>query len=371
MSLKVKSANILNKLKTDRKSQLCAAAVSVIILAFIAIIVFLSVNDHQRRLQMEQEQLRLEELEKKYSAICKEYDSSVDDYNNSVLKINNFIENISEYNLIQSTDPLVAMDHIDENFGLFHNNGDDFSAIEQETESIKNKTDILENDYFSVCKTAYLGAIHNYNLLAKEYNYLTCHSSVDYISDMPSKAAIKKTTVFDIYDKNFSEEKLLNVISNISEETDNLISYYLVLKQITAPSDEWVMQRIGNVSSIRSFQKVTPDNDPNGLLKMKKNAGYMGCIYFSLSNIDQDSVNGSTIIEKGTDAGGAIEIYPTLESALNRCKYLSQFDNTFLYSGSYTVVGTMVIRTSYKLSNQEQVNITDQIIRTFTELQVQ
>ena len=92
---------------------------------------------------MEQEQLRLEELEKKYSAICKEYDSSVDDYNNSVLKINNFIENISEYNLIQSTDPLVAMDHIDENFGLFHNNGDDFSAIEQETESIKNKTDIL------------------------------------------------------------------------------------------------------------------------------------------------------------------------------------------------------------------------------------
>lgn len=32
---------------------------------------------------------------------------------------------------------------------------------------------------------------------------------------------------------------------------------------------------------------------------------------------------------------------------MERCEYLSDYDNTILYSGSYTLLGTMAIRASY------------------------
>ena len=99
-----------------------------------------------------------------------------------------------------------------------------------------------------------------------------------------------------------------------------------------------------------------------------KKDGYDCCVYFTVNSFDADSVPGADIIAKGTDGGGAVEVYPTLENAKARCDYLSKYDNTLLYSGSYVLVGTMVVRTSYKLSNQEQIDLTNAIINSFTEL---
>lgn len=380
MNLKTTLSNTLNKLRADKKCRVIAISIFVIILV-IVILASISINNHRIQVQNEQakqaeierqiqeEQIRLEMIKEEYSALCKKYNDAVDTYNQSITKVNSFIDKISEYNLVQVSESFTEKDYINEDFNLFHEKGDDFSSIEQEIETIKAETDAIDNEYYSVCKIAYKAAINNYNVLAKEYNYLTCHSSIEYISDMPQKASIKKSTIFDINNRDFSEEELLNVIADISEEMNQLIPYYLIISQITAPSEKWVIQRIKNISSIKSIMAVTPDNDPNGLLG--KDGGYVSCIYFSIDSIDQNSVKGSTIIEKGTDAGGAIEIYPTIEAALNRCEYLSQFDNTLLYSGSYTVVGTVVIRTSYQLSNQNQVKLTDQIVQALTEIKNQ
>ena len=74
------------------------------------------------------------------------------------------------------------------------------------------------------------------------------------------------------------------------------------------------------------------------------------------------------VVEKGTDAGGAVEVYRKLKDAQNRCEYLSEFDGTLLYSGSYTLFGTMVIRTSYQLTNEEQVAVVNAIIEKMTEV---
>lgn len=380
MNLKTTLSNTLNKFKTDKKSRIMVVSIIVIILV-IFIFVSISINNHRIQIQNEQakqveierqiqeEQIRLEKVKEEYSDLCKKYNDAVDTYNQSITNVNSFIDKISKYNLVQVSESFTEKDYINEDFNLFHEKGDDFSSIEQEIETIKAETDAIDNEYYSVCKIAYKAAINNYNVLAKEYNYLTCHSSIEYISDMPQKASIKKSTTFDINNRDFSEEELLNVIAGISDETNQLIPYYLVISQITAPSEKWVIQRIKNIPSIKSIMAVTPDNDPNGLLG--KDGGYISCIYFSIDSIDQNSVKGSTIIEKGTDAGGAIEIYSTIEAALNRCDYLSQFDNTLLYSGSYTVVGTMVVRTSYQLSNQNQVTLTDQIVQVLTEIQNQ
>ena len=73
------------------------------------------------------------------------------------------------------------------------------------------------------------------------------------------------------------------------------------------------------------------------------------------------------MVDKGTDAGGAIEIYSNIKDAMERCEYLSEYDNTLLYSGSYAVVGTMVIRLSYALTDEEQLYLTDRITMELTK----
>ena len=96
--------------------------------------------------------------------------------------------------------------------------------------------------------------------------------------------------------------------------------------------------------------------------------GYVSCIYFSYNKVDDSSVPGETVVDKGTDCGGAIEIYRTLEEAENRVEYLKGFDDTVLYSGSYAIVGTMVIRTSYLLNDEEQYDLTDAIMHVLTKI---
>ena len=98
---------------------------------------------------------------------------------------------------------------------------------------------------------------------------------------------------------------------------------------------------------------------------LEKDGGYIGCIYFSLGALS-DADNQSAI-DKGVDGGGAIEIYESVEDAKARCKYLSQYDSTIFYSGSYVIVGTMVIRVSYLLNALEQFDVTNSIILLFTQ----
>ncbi len=59
---------------------------------------------------------------------------------------------------------------------------------------------------------------------------------------------------------------------------------------------------------------------------MGQDSGCIGIVYFGLDSIDANIVNGDNIISKGTDAGGSVEIFNSLEAARNRCEYLGQFD---------------------------------------------
>ena len=163
------------------------------------------------------------------------------------------------------------------------------------------------------------------------------------------------------------EDELCKFIESTLKDTEELLDEYRVVVQITNPSDEYVCKRLKSVVGITGVQFVTKTHDPNGLLD--KEGGYSSCIYFSYKDVDQSEVNGASIVDKGTDAGGAVEIYSSLQDALNRCDYLSQFDGTLLYSGSYAVVGTMVVRTSYKLNDNQQVELTNDIVTKLTELE--
>lgn len=127
-----------------------------------------------------------------------------------------------------------------------------------------------------------------------------------------------------------------------------------------APTESYVISCLNKVPGILEIAAVTEDNDPNG--NLNKQGGYTSQVYFSYSLVDQTNVIGDDLIEKGTDAGGSIEVYTTVEYANKRNEYLSAFDGSALASGSHIVVGTIVIRTSDELTASEQKLLESNII---------
>ena len=222
---------------------------------------------------------------------------------------------------------------------------------------------ILMREIFPLQKAsiAYNEAIVGYNANADTYNFLLKTTSIDNLDGFPiaaDKLSSVDTTLSSVirsFSNGNSAKKTQMDIRTIADLSDYLTENIRILEQITAPSEAWVAERLQNVDDILEIQAVTPDNDPNGLLN-KEDGGYTACIYFTSTGIN---VDGDSPVSKGTDGGGAIEVYGTLEDAEARCEYLHGFDNTILYTGSYAIVGTMVIRISYIYTTEEQYEMTN------------
>lgn len=184
------------------------------------------------------------------------------------------------------------------------------------------------------------------------------------IPDLPKKAA----------DINAETKKLSepldysSVINAISEKQTAYQNSVLQMKQITNPNEDFVIQRLKGIPNTSGYQAVTEDHDPNG--NLNKQGGYTSTVYFSTPLIDQSSVYGNDIVDKGTECGGAIEVYASEEDAEKRDSYLASFDGAgMLNSGSHKVLGTIVIRTSTKLTATQQNEFTNNITNKLLELQ--
>lgn len=138
------------------------------------------------------------------------------------------------------------------------------------------------------------------------------------------------------------------------------------MKQVTNPSEAFVIERLQGIEGIGDISAVTEDNDPNG--QLGKSGGYTATVYFTSPLVDQSDVIGSTVIEKGTEGGGAIEVYANVDDANKRKDYLSAFDGGILSSGSHEVVGTVLVRTSDKLTASQQKELEAAIIEALTRL---
>lgn len=137
-------------------------------------------------------------------------------------------------------------------------------------------------------------------------------------------------------------------------------------KQFIKPSEEFVIQRLLTIDEVKDVRAVTEDNDPNGHLN--KPGGYTATVYFESSNVNQANVYGTDLIDKGTDAGGAIEVYANADDAIKREEYLATFDGGILASGSHKVVGTVLIRTSNELTATNQKLLEEKIINALGAL---
>ena len=184
------------------------------------------------------------------------------------------------------------------------------------------------------------------------------------IPDLP-----KKTADINAETKKLSEPlDYSSVINAISEKQTAYQNGVLQMKQITNPNEDFVIQRLKGIPNISGYQAVTEDHDPNG--NLNKQGGYTSTVYFSTPLIDQSSVYGNDIVDKGTECGGAIEVYVSEEDAEKRDSYLASFDGAgMLNSGSHKVLGTIVIRTSTKLTATQQNEFTNNITNKLLELQ--
>lgn len=155
-------------------------------------------------------------------------------------------------------------------------------------------------------------------------------------------------------------------IDDLNSTKKEYITSVKIMEQITNPSEAFVIGCLEQISGITGYEAVTEDNDPNG--QLHKQGGYTSAVFFSYEKVDQDDTYGETIIDKGTDAGGQIEVYETVELAQKRDDYLSTFDGTVFASGSHTVLGTMVLRTSALMNATDQKELETALIKEFTTL---
>lgn len=138
------------------------------------------------------------------------------------------------------------------------------------------------------------------------------------------------------------------------------------LKQVTHPNESFIITKLKDVSLIKDIFAVTEENDPNG--NLNKAGGYTAAIFFSSDLVDQSKIFGDNLVDKGTDAGGSIEVYQNVEDANRRNDYLSSFDGSALRAGSHIVIGTVVIRTSDEMTATSQKELENEIIESLTTI---
>lgn len=232
---------------------------------------------------------------------------------------------------------------------------------------------IIKNPRYVTITKKYNQAVNEYNSTLDKYNKITATSSVENIKGC--KAPAKKLSLSS--EKKEDIKKSLengNSVKKIKKDTDtintwigNLKNSIEIAEQVKKPTVDWVKSKLSIIDKINTIETVT---DSNVITKhLGENSNCSGIVYFSIKDIEEDSVEGKTIVEKGTDVGGCIEIYNNLHSAKDRCEYLGEFDGTYLYTGSYALIGTTVVRTSYRLEEKQQLELTNLIFEQMSNLE--
>ncbi len=160
------------------------------------------------------------------------------------------------------------------------------------------------------------------------------------------------------------------VLSTIDEAKNVLEKSIKQMKQVTCPSESFVLERITNIRNQAGMTDVislTEDNDPENYIG--KAGWYTVKVVFRHKDVEHYGLeSGSlTLNQVGNPAGGCIEVYRTEEDAERRANELKSQEGTVKSPGARVVCGTVVIRVSdsLKASYQQELLtlIVDELIR--------
>jgi|GEM_PF-154113 len=217
--------------------------------------------------------------------------------------------------------------------------------------------------------------IANAEELIKQTPYSLNENFIFALEHSITEAKESKVTDFDTPDSvdeiNARIEELKNVdyteeIENLKKDQEALTIDSKRFELVNNPSAEYIIECLKKVPEIVDTLAVTENNDPNG--QLNKPGGYTSAIYFADSRVDPEELYGETLIDRGTDAGGCVEVYASVEDANKRKDYLSLYNGGIFASGSNIVVGTVLIRTSNKLTASQQQDLADKIVAALTYL---
>lgn len=188
-------------------------------------------------------------------------------------------------------------------------------------------------------------------------------SSITTLPDSPVTVAEYATASIALADISYA-----SATKELIEANDTLRTSIEQYKLVFAPTEEYVIDRLSRVPEVAFCDAATEENDPNG--NLNKPGGYTSQVYFSSTYVSSGflMMPNMDIIGAGTDCGGSIEVYTTVEDAIAREAYLAVFDGTAFSSGSHKVVGTMVVRTSSQLSASDQIEFEAILIDALTTL---
>ncbi|MBQ9488500.1 MAG: hypothetical protein IJU80_01050 [Lachnospiraceae bacterium] len=300
-----------------------------------------------------------------YNNLYEEYVVSLDDCNKAIQEYNAFLSDIEIYSFEKMPNSVELINSTWPAFEDYYIAGANKELLKNLIEELKENLTGVEMLSADASLIAYNVAVNDYNTVLDAYLTQTKKVSLDFLEGVQTNQRKKKTMtkwVRNIWNRADAVSRIRYVVN----ETKELATIYYIANQLENPSKEWVIERLLEVNDIVQCLPVSKGNDPNGLLSL--DGGYTSCVYFTITSVPPGSVQGGDPVTKGTDGGGAIEVYATVEDAKCRCDYLGQYDGTLLYSGSYAILGTMVIRTSYLLSNKEQIDLTNTIMEKFTEI---
>lgn len=157
------------------------------------------------------------------------------------------------------------------------------------------------------------------------------------------------------------------MVAQVAAATIELENSMRQMEQVTNPSEQFVIARLTGLPTITGVQAATEENDPNG--QLNKQGGYTAAVFFSSDLVDRSRLTSDgDIVAVATDGGGSVEVYPTVDLAEAREKYLAGFDGTVFASGSHHVLGTCVVRVSNLLTASEQESIRASIADSLTRL---
>ena len=196
---------------------------------------------------------------------------------------------------------------------------------------------------------------------ALEAAITNAHDSLVSLIDMPEDAHAILAAAADMEAVDYT--LVSGSLSSAQTALEQSIAQYAL---VNAPAEDYIVDCISQVPGVIAVAAATEDTDDNNLLG--KAGSYYARIVFSYELVGNSSAQGASLVSKGTDCGGSIEVFNTVEDAEKRNAYLGAFDGTIFDSGSHTVIGTVLVRTSSKLKASQQQELESAIIETLTTL---
>lgn len=154
------------------------------------------------------------------------------------------------------------------------------------------------------------------------------------------------------------------VLKTVNDAKATLEHSIKQLKQVTCPSESFVLQRVTNIrdeAGMKDVISLTEDNDPENYIG--KAGWYTTKVIFHHRDVEHYGLDSGllTLSEVGNPAGGCVEVYRTEDDAQRRADELKGQEGTSRSPGARMVCGTVVIRVSDDLKTSYQQKLLEMI----------